>query len=160
MTRAESYFEAEEVMTLALPAEGGCQCAENRYRVIGEPVWLTLCHCKECKRQSGSAFGMSLRVRKTDLEVSRGEARRWTRASDSGNPVICCFCGTCGTRLWHEPALSGFVHVKPGTLDDPSKLAPRFEAWTKRKLGWLTIDGLEASVKGQPAPSQQKACSA
>jgi hypothetical protein len=36
--------------SLILPAEGGCQCGNIRYRVMGEPVWLAVCHCSECKR--------------------------------------------------------------------------------------------------------------
>jgi len=130
---------------------------ENRYRIIGEPVWLAVCHCNDCKHQSGSAFGMSLRMRKADLEIIRGELRGWTTTSDSGNLKICYFCSTCGNRLWHkpaEPARSGFVHIKPGTLDDRSQLAPRFEGWTKRKFGWLTIDGLEASFETQSQRSR------
>jgi hypothetical protein len=137
-------------MELTLPSEGGCQCNEIRYRIVGEPVWLTVCHCNECKRQSGAAFGMSLRMHAADVELISGEAKRWTRLSDSASLVICHFCGTCGTRLWHEPAGSGYLHIKPGTLDDPSQLAPRFEAWTKRKAPWLAIDGLKASFTGQP----------
>ncbi len=143
-------------MSLALPAEGGCQCGEVRYRITGQPIWLTVCHCNECKRQSGGAFGMSLRMRTADVTLIRGSPKRWTRPSDYGDPVICRFCGTCGTRLWHEPAASGFLHIKPGTLDDPSNLAPRFEAWTKRKANWLTITGLEASFDLQPASPRQR----
>jgi hypothetical protein len=123
-------------MVLALPAEGGCQCGENRYRIIGEPVWLAVCHCNDCKHQSGSAFGMSLRVRKADLEIIRGESRSWTTTSDSGNPKICYFCGTCGNRLWHEPAQSGFVHIKPGTLDDRSQLGAAVWGMDQTE-GWL-----------------------
>jgi hypothetical protein len=137
-------------MRPALPCDGGCQCGEIRYRLTGEPVWLTICHCNECKRQSGAAFGMSLRMREADVQLVRGEPKRWTRPSDTAGLVICCFCGTCGTRLWHEPAGSGFLHIKPGTLDDPSQVTPRFEAWTKRKAPWVTIQGLEASFDGQP----------
>ena len=88
---------------------------------------------------------MSLRMHEADVQLISGEPKRWTRAADSGNLVICCFCGTCGNRLWHEPAGSGFLHIKPGTLDDPSQLAPRYEGWTKRKVPWLTIAGLEVS---------------
>ena len=97
---------------------------------------------------------MSLRVRKADLEIIRGELRGWTTMSDSGNPKICYFCSTCGNRLWHTRAQAGFVHIKPGTLDDRSQLAPRFEGWTKRKFGWLTIDGLEASFETQSQRSR------
>jgi hypothetical protein len=137
-------------MKLALPSEGGCQCGEIRYRITGEPVWLTVCHCNECKRQSGGAFGMSLRMREADVKLICGEPKRWVRPSDNAGPVICHFCGTCGTRLLHERAGSGFLRIKPGTLDDPSQLSPRFEGWTKRKAPWLTIEGLEASFEGQP----------
>ena len=40
-------------MSSALPSEGGCQCGEIRYRLTGEPVWLAVCHCNDCKMQSG-----------------------------------------------------------------------------------------------------------
>jgi hypothetical protein len=143
-------------MSLALPAEGGCQCGAIRYRLNGEPVFLTICHCSECKRQSGSAFGMSLRMRRSDVEVT-GEPRRWTRSSDSGNPVVCAFCETCGTRVWHEPAVPGFVHIKPGTLDDFSTLAPSYESWTVRKSPWLRFDGIVASFERMPQPRNQEA---
>jgi hypothetical protein len=136
-------------MQFALPSDGGCQCGEIRYRLIGEPVWLAICHCNDCKRQSGGVFSMSLRMHKTDVALLSGEPKRWTLNSDSGNWKICYFCGTCGIRLWHEPFGSGFLHVKPGTLDDSSQLAPRYEGWTKRKVPWLTIDGLQASFEEQ-----------
>ena len=33
--------------------EGGCLCGAVRYRVTGEPVAATLCHCGDCRRASG-----------------------------------------------------------------------------------------------------------
>jgi hypothetical protein len=138
-------------MPFVLPSEGGCQCGEIRYRLTGEPVWLAVCHCNDCKMQSGGAFGMSLRMHEVDVKLISGEPKCWTRPSDSGRLKKCYFCGTCGIRLWHEPAGSGFLHIKPGTLDDPSQLAPRSGGWTKRKAPWLTIDGLKTSYNTQPA---------
>jgi hypothetical protein len=137
-------------MSLNLPAEGGCQCGQVRYRLTGAPVWLTICHCNECKRQSGGAFGMSLRVREADVALLQGQPKRWSRPSDHGGDVDCCFCPDCGTRLWHTPVGSGFTHIKPGTLDDPSQVTPRYEAWTKRKAPWLVVTGLDRSFEGQP----------
>ena len=116
-------------MPLVIPSEGGCQCGEIRYRLIGEPIFLGVCHCTDCKHQSGSAFGMSLRMRKADVELLQGAPKQWTTRSDNGNPKICVFCGTCGTRLWNGPGPLGNLSVKPGTLDDPSQLAPRYEGY-------------------------------
>ena len=130
-------------MSLALPSEGGCQCGEIRYRLTGEPGWLAVCHCNDCKMQSGGVFGMSLRMREADVKLISGEPKCWTRPSENGGRAKdCYFCRTCGIRLWHTGG-SGFLSIKPGTLDDSSLLAPRYEGWTKRKAPWLTIDGLE-----------------
>ena len=78
--------------------EGGCQCGAVRYRIEGDPVSLIACHCKECQRQSGSAFGMSLVVRTTDFKLT-GDVKIYRRPSDSGKHVNCAFCPECGTRI-------------------------------------------------------------
>jgi len=75
-------------MPFVIPSEGGCQCGEVRYRLIGEPILLAVCHCTDCKHQSGSAFGMSLRMRKADVELLQGAPKQWTTRSDNGNPKI------------------------------------------------------------------------
>ena len=64
--------------------EGGCQCGAVRYRITGEPIALYVCHCRECQKQSASAFGLSLEVPRAALRLTSGTPRRWTRMSDSG----------------------------------------------------------------------------
>ena len=39
---------------------GGCQCGAVRYAISAAPLRLIACHCRECQKQSASAFGMSL----------------------------------------------------------------------------------------------------
>ena len=51
------------------PYTGGCQCGLVRYVLTAEPIRLVACHCKECQRQSGSAFGMSMLVKQDSLTV-------------------------------------------------------------------------------------------
>jgi hypothetical protein len=120
--------------------EGGCQCGRIRYRLEGEPLMLAVCHCTECQRQSGSAFGMSLVVPKHALRLLAGTPRTFTRSADSGRTVLCAFCPDCGIRIYHEPTyLRDVVNVKPGTLDDTSGLVPGAHAWTKRKQSWVLI---------------------
>jgi hypothetical protein len=64
-------------MTITLPAEGRCQCGEIRYRLTGERERLAVCHCTICKRRSGAAFSMSLRMRAADVQLLSGETKRW-----------------------------------------------------------------------------------
>ena len=66
----------------ALP--GGCQCGGIRYEIRGKPVDLYVCHCRECRKQSASAFGISVIVRSADLFVVSGNPSVWREFSKTG----------------------------------------------------------------------------
>lgn len=131
--------------------DGGCQCGAVRYQVIGEPIAISVCHCGECQRQSGSAFGMSWIVRQSEFRLLQGKLKTFTRSSDSGRPVECAFCPECGTRIYHVPRyIDGVFNVKPGTLDDTSCVQPNREVWAVRRQRWLQVTGELKSYEGQP----------
>ena len=131
--------------------EGGCQCGQIRYRLEGAPIALTICHCRECQRQSGSAFGMSLIVPEESFRLVAGEPKSFTRDADSGSTETCHFCGSCGTRLYHDPkARPGSVNIKPGTLDDTSWLTPNLHVWTRSKQPWVPIPEGLPCFESQP----------
>lgn len=132
--------------------EGGCQCGAVRYRLNGDPIMLVVCHCTECQRQSGSAFGMSLAVKKSEFELLQGTLKRWERSSHSGRKVGAAFCPECGTRIYHEPErmLGTAINVRAGTLDDRSWLAPAMHVWTQSKQSWVAIPDGTTQFEGQP----------
>jgi hypothetical protein len=127
--------------TSARPLTGGCQCGGVRYEVSGVPVELYVCHCRECRKQSASAFGISVICRREDFRLTSGKVRSWSRPADSGNKVRCLFCPDCGSRLWHEDesGTETTLSVKGGSFDEPIDLAPAFHIWTKRKLPGVVI---------------------
>jgi hypothetical protein len=119
---------------------GGCQCGGLRYEIAGEPLALYVCHCRECRKQSASAFGMSLAVPRAGFRLTQGAPRWWTRATDSGRRLRCAFCPTCGSRVWHEPeGGGGTVTVKAGSLDEPVDAGAAIHIWTSRKLPGIEI---------------------
>jgi hypothetical protein len=129
---------------MTAPYTGGCQCGSVRY-VVTEPISLSACHCKECQRQSGSAFGMSMLVKKDSLKVT-GPTRQFTRIAASGNEVTCVFCPECGVRIYHAfESAQNVLAIKPGTLDETSWLRPSSFIWMKSAQGWVPVpDGVEA----------------
>ena len=128
---------------------GGCQCGDIRYEVAGTPDQLVVCHCMDCQRQSGSAFGMTLVVDEGDFQLTHGEIKTFTAESDAGRAKLGAFCPRCGTRIYHKPEYRpGKVSVKPGTLDDTGRLKPNIHIWTKSKQPWFTIPAdAESHVK-------------
>jgi hypothetical protein len=130
---------------MTAPYTGGCQCRSVRYVVTMEPIRLVACHCKECQRQSGSAFGMSMPVKKDSLTVT-GPTMQFTRIAHSGNEVTGVFCPECGVRIYHVlKSAPGILALKPGTLDETSWLRPGSFIWMKSAQGWVPVpDGVEA----------------
>lgn len=137
----------------SLPQAGRCQCSGIRYEIRSQPVSLAACHCSECKRQSGTAFGMSLIVPREGFVLLAGTPSSWTRPADRGGSVECFFCPDCGTRIYHASTnMSLTYNVKPGTLDDPSWLEPRVHVFAARRLPWVQIpEGVPALEEGPPA---------
>ena len=126
---------------LDLPIEGGCQCGHIRYRINEQPLTLYACHCRDCQKQSSSAFGLSLWVDPKAFELVQGELRQWTAIADSGDEKHCTFCGQCGSRIYHafgdgdEP-----ISVKGGSVDDTRGLQPVGHIWTCRAHEWLELE--------------------
>lgn len=119
---------------------GGCQCGAVRYEVNGPTLRLVVCHCNECRKQSASAFGVSVFVTRDALRVTRGAPKFWSRPTDSGRVLEGAFCPDCGSRLWHQRADgTGDVSVKAGSLDEPVDLSGAVHIWTSRKLKGVLI---------------------
>ena len=132
---------------MTAPYTGGCQCRSVRYILTTEPIRLSACHCKECQRQSGSAFGMSMPVKKESLTVT-GATKQFIRTADSGGEVtgVGVFCPDCGVRIYHAlKSAPDVLSIKPGTLDDTSWLRPSTFIWMKSAQGWFAVpDGVNA----------------
>jgi len=126
---------------------GGCQCGQVRYRIEGPRPVAYACHCRECQKQSASAFGMSLPVARIDFHIE-GSLGSWERATDLGSRTHCFFCPACGSRVYHASNRSpDRVTVKAGSLDDTSGVFPVAHIWVSRKQPWVLI---EAGVPTHP----------
>lgn len=129
---------------------GGCQCGGLRYRLAGPERALYVCHCRECRKQSASAFGISLQVRRDQLDLLQGRPAFWERPTDSGRRLVCAFCPTCGSRVWHEMPGRDWLTVKGGSLDEPPDLAAAIHIWTDRKLAGVEIPAGARRFPGEP----------
>ena len=122
----------------------GCQCGALSVRCVGDPVRISVCHCLDCQRRSGSAFAAQARF-PDDAVTITGEPRRWRRTTDSGGAADHFFCARCGTTLFYRsPADSDLIAVAVGCFADPAFPSPRFSVYERRRHPWVTLaaDGL------------------
>ncbi|HUJ99789.1 MAG TPA: GFA family protein [Stellaceae bacterium] len=139
---------------MKLPLTGGCQCGAVRYAIDAAPVTVYACHCRDCQRQTGAAFALSMVVSREAIRITQGAAREWLRpgaVTSSGTPTRCLFCGNCGARLYHLPERNQQVAVvKPGTLDDTSWLKAVGHIWTASAQPWVEIPAGTVNFPRQP----------
>lgn len=133
--------------------EGGCLCGGVRYAFEAEPLLTAVCHCRNCQKQSGSAFSLIVALPAEALRLS-GETLAVYQdvGQDSGQPVQRYFCRACGSPIKSEGALApGLVFVKAGTLDDTTWLAPSMAMWCDSSQPWLHLEpALSACPRNPP----------
>ncbi|KAK5993105.1 hypothetical protein PT974_06533 [Cladobotryum mycophilum] len=104
-----------------------CQCgAVSFHAVLPKPLEVVVCHCRECQKQSASAFGISAVFPLEGMlpfpEHVQPNIGLWKRPTDSGNTLECYFCNTCGVRVLHRSILPDgrplpTVRIKGGCLE-------------------------------------------
>jgi hypothetical protein len=119
-----------------------CRCGQLRATVTGEPVRVSVCHCLDCKKRSGSAFAVQARW-PVDQCRTDGKSSTWSHRADSGNRIRHHFCPDCGSSLHYfiEGKFDGLVAIPLGAFDDPFFVSPRFSVWEERKSDWVEIVG-------------------
>lgn len=136
---------------MARTLTGSCQCRAVRYRCEAEPASIYACHCTECQRQSGSAFGTSMLMPRSAFAFTQGAPRTWVRSSDSGRKIECLFCPDCGTRLVHLPQHSPqMAIVRAGTLDDTTWIRLAGHIWTRSRQPWFEVPADAVNYEQQP----------
>ncbi|TFK99968.1 Mss4-like protein [Pterulicium gracile] len=106
----------------------------------GDPTFAVLCHCTDCQKATGSAFGANLFFK--DATATR--------------PINRGFC-TCGSRMFiHPTTLPGkeepIILVASGVVDDihskDTKWQPSVEGYCIPKREWLGSFGQVKSFEG------------
>ena len=120
------------------PCDGGCACGAVRYRLLEEPIGLHVCHCTDCQTVTGTAFVLSMPMRRRALELIQGQPRLVEFTTRSGIQQRNRCCTDCSTRLWSERETE-YITFRPGTLDDTEWLTPVAHIWTSSAQPWVQI---------------------
>jgi hypothetical protein len=122
--------------------EARCACGALAARTEGDPVRLSLCHCLECKRRTGAAFGWNATFSAGQVTID-GDYHSFTRGSDEGYWARHHFCPQCGVCVFYEiERRPGMISIPAGTFADPDFPPPRVEVYAERRCPWLSDLGL------------------
>jgi hypothetical protein len=121
-----------------------CGCGQLGVTCEGEPVRLSMCHCLECQKRTGSPFGVQARFRREQVTIE-GEASEFVRIGDEGNRITLRFCPVCGSTVyWTLSGYPDLVAVAVGNFADRDFPVPRISVYERRRHPWVIVpDGPE-----------------
>jgi len=102
---------------------------------------MSVCHCLECKRRTGSAFSAQARFLAENVTVI-GKVRTFARTADSERNLTYRFCPSCGSTVAYQiDILPGFVAIPLGAFGDDELPAPAYSNYERWKRPWVSING-------------------
>ena len=110
-----------------------------RYALTGEPLVVHCCHCRNCQRQTGSAFVINLLIEADRVELLAGEPQPVDVARDDGSVQRIYRCPICQVAVFSEYTRPEVRFVRAGTLDDPSTVSPDVHIFTRSKVPWVEL---------------------
>jgi hypothetical protein len=126
--------------------EARCCCGACAIQVRGEPEINAVCHCRDCQRRTGSAFGWSVYFRNHDVTATIGAFRTFSPAGKTPGAGHAewqerVFCGKCGTTLsWRSSDYEGLTGIAGGCFTEGAPLpAPTITVGNQTRCAWVTL---------------------
>ncbi|EJZ22181.1 GFA family protein [Rhizobium sp. Pop5] len=116
---------------------GGCHCGAIRYQAEIDPERVSICHCTDCQRLTGSAYRVTAPARPGSFNLVSGEPKAYTKYGDSGGLSRQFFCPNCGSPLYRAGDGGGAIGIRIGGIDQRRDLMPKKQIWCRSALPWV-----------------------
>ena len=117
---------------------GSCLCGTITYQISGEIGDGYFCHCKRCRKASGSAFASNARIAPDQFKVLTGQASLKSYYHPASG-LTRKFCAECGSPIVSERTMPAMMAVRLGTLDTPLTRRPVGHIFVDSKAEWDEI---------------------
>ena len=118
-----------------------CACQATTITVSAEPEMNGICHCSNCKRRTGSAFGKSAYFPKSAVVSQIGATSVFSfHHAEQNHDQQRHFCSSCGTTLfWYLSALPNSVGIASGCFTESPLPEPSLTVATGQSVSWLVL---------------------
>ncbi|TXH69435.1 MAG: GFA family protein [Lysobacteraceae bacterium] len=118
---------------------GSCLCGAVSFEVSGPLAPPDICHCRQCRKQSGHVFA-STDISRSALSIQSEATLRWYRSSER---ISRGFCAQCGSSLFWDPIGKDVIAVAMGAFDTPTGTHVKMHIFVADKGDYYDIaDGL------------------
>jgi len=145
-------------MVQAMERHASCHCGQLNLCCVGEPSKISMCHCLDCQRRTGSLFSIAAFFPREQVKLVQGTAKAFVRSSASSFYVTFHFCPDCGSSLYWEAArMPHLIGIAAGAFADPAFPMPEQGVWCEYRHNWLELPTDIAAHGRNPVNAQQEA---
>jgi hypothetical protein len=118
-----------------------CACGQASITVNAMPTMHGICHCSNCKRRTGSAFGISAYFDKSAVVSQEGETNVYALHNETHNhDQERRFCTRCGTTLfWFVSTLPEKIGIAGGCFGEQDVGEPSYSTTDLKRKRWLSL---------------------
>ena len=84
----------DRVINADQPITGGCLCKKIKFKSASKPKWISVCHCRKCRKAYGNTLAVFVAFEKGSLEFTSGSPKFY-KSSDIAQRV---FSRTAGVQ--------------------------------------------------------------
>ncbi|MGA7802355.1 MAG: GFA family protein [Gammaproteobacteria bacterium] len=116
--------------------KGSCLCGSIRYQITGEPARFYHCHCRRCRKATGTGHASNVLVKATDIDWIGGEELLRRYKVPEAERFSTQFCGNCGSLLPRTVPALGMVLIPAGSLDSDPGIEPMSHIFYDSRAQW------------------------
>ena len=128
---------------------GRCLCGTVRYQTNGVLDDPHICHCGQCRRQSGHCTA-GVSVKRSEFNLTGEDSLTWYESSSFARRG---FCSACGSNLFWDDG-SDYIGINMGSLDQPTGLKLERHIFVEDKADYYEIDDGLPQFTGSNTPAK------
>ena len=120
--------------------KGSCLCGRLRYELSAELGDFGYCHCKSCRKASGTAHAANAPIDRPHFHFVGSSDT--LREYESSPGKFRAFCSRCGSPIYaYVAATPDVLRLRLGSLDTPFPKRARAHTFVADKADWDHIEG-------------------
>lgn len=115
---------------------GSCLCGSVQYAVHGEVLKFYHCHCRRCRKLTGTGHASNLMVKTNAVDWIKGESLLGYYKVPEAERFYSQFCKQCGSPLPKLVPQRSMVVIPAGSLDSEPDIEPEARIFWDSRADW------------------------
>lgn len=115
---------------------GSCLCGAVQYEISGDAQRFYHCHCRRCRKASGTGHASNLIVKPGSIKWAKGEELIKAYKVPEAKRFARHFCSLCGSSLPRYVKETNFIVIPAGSLDVEPTIQPQARIFWDSRASW------------------------